>query len=493
MSRNIDDLDLIKVVMVGDQAVGKTQLLSRLARDEFDSFHQRTMGVEFATKTISFQNKIIKLQVWDTSGESRFLPIITSYFRGADIMLLVIAGTDKVDKIRQITDWLKTIHKEFPENLIPKIAIIENKIDEPGVDPLDDKDLAQFSGQYELFIRCSAHSSNCQSHLITTFQSILKTVPKLTSVLSKPDSNAAGAPQSLAIIQHLPSRNAVLTTANISHLNEQQADLILKALHNLLIQGPVHAKHYKINFGKGKSIDNTKFGEPNNGEKITVPEHAHRWITAIREAIQVNSQNKVGLLSQLYIQLNTVADEKPFSRNATTQDFYQHCLPGFIEQCSKPSDAILNNNYFTILDNINNLSDDNLNNILIDLISHLEIGNQNFFPDKNARYSLGFWGGKTHKLQYRIECIAPEGVKVPEEIKVPEHVASLLDYLINNQKTPIRDKLIFALNYAMTIKCSTSSSRHNTTQAIYDNLPGFIADNVRALLNPSSTLQLQSQ
>ena len=199
----------------------------------------------------------------------------------------------------------------------------------------------------------------------------------------------------------------------------------------------------------------------------------------------------MGLLSQLYIQLNTVADEKPFSRNATTQDFYQHCLPGFIEQCSKPSDAILNNNYFTILDNINNFSDDNLNNILIDLISHLEIGNQNFFPDKNACYSLGFWGGKTHKLQYRIECIAPEGVKVPEEIKVPEHVASLLDYLINNQKTPIRDKLIFALNYAMTIKCSTSSSRHNTTQAFYDNLPAFIADKVRAILNPSNTVQLQ--
>ena len=275
MSRNMDNLDTIKVVMVGDQAVGKTQLLSRLIGNEFNSFHQKTIGVEFATKTLSFQNKLIKLKVWDTAGEPRDRPILTAYFRGASILLLVIAGTDKADKIRQITAWLQTIHEELPENFNQKIVIIENKSDKPDETPLEENDLIQFHDQYELFTRCSANSADCQSKLITTFQSILKTFPELTGAVSKPDSNAAGAPQSLAIIHHLPSRNAVLTTANISHLNEQQADLILKSLHNLLIHGPVHAKHYKINFGKGKSIDNTKFGEPNNGEMITVPEHAH--------------------------------------------------------------------------------------------------------------------------------------------------------------------------------------------------------------------------
>ena len=209
--------------------------------------------------------------------------------------------------------------------------------------------------------------------------------------------------------------------------------------------------------------------------------------------MQVNSliPSKVELLSQLYREINHAAAEKPFSRNATTQDFYQHCLPGFIEQCSKQDEAVLNNNYFTIHENINKLSDDNLSTIVNELITHLEIGCQNQFPDKNARYSLGFWGGKTHKLQSRIGVNVLGAVKEPEEIKVPEHIASLLDSLINDQKTPIRDKLIFALNYAMTIKCSTSSSRHNTTQAFYDNLPAFIADKVRAILNPSNTVQFQ--
>ena len=274
---------LAKIVIIGDEAVGKSQLLNRFAFNKFDSNHKQTIGVQFAVKSISSKdNKSIKLQICDTTGNPRFLSITQTYFRGASILLLVIAETDKDKKIEQITKWLQIIDElktqynisqsEIPE---PKIVIVENKCDVSGNIPLDENDLAQFRGRYELFVSCSARSGDCEGKLITAFQSVLATILPSNLEPSNQDRNAP-AEVPLTTNLHMARRNENDTTSvNIRNLNEQQADLILKALHNLLIHGPVHAKHYKINFGKGKSIDNTKFGEPNNGEMITVPEHAH--------------------------------------------------------------------------------------------------------------------------------------------------------------------------------------------------------------------------
>jgi small GTP-binding protein len=62
-----DDADfLFKVVLIGDSAVGKSNLLSRFTRNEFNLESKSTIGVEFATRTIKVDNATIKAQVWDT-------------------------------------------------------------------------------------------------------------------------------------------------------------------------------------------------------------------------------------------------------------------------------------------------------------------------------------------------------------------------------------------------------------------------------------------
>ncbi|URE49078.1 RAB GTPase [Musa troglodytarum] len=60
---------LFKVVLIGDAGVGKTNLLSRFARDEFSFETKSTIGVEFATRTIHVDGKLIKAQIWDTAGQ----------------------------------------------------------------------------------------------------------------------------------------------------------------------------------------------------------------------------------------------------------------------------------------------------------------------------------------------------------------------------------------------------------------------------------------
>lgn len=68
-----DDYDyLFKVVLIGDSGVGKSNLLSRFTRNEFSLESKSTIGVEFATKSLTVDNKVIKAQIWDTAGQERY-------------------------------------------------------------------------------------------------------------------------------------------------------------------------------------------------------------------------------------------------------------------------------------------------------------------------------------------------------------------------------------------------------------------------------------
>ena len=69
-----DDYDyLFKVVLIGDSGVGKSNLLSRFTKNEFNLESKSTIGVEFATRTLKVDEKVIKAQIWDTAGQERFL------------------------------------------------------------------------------------------------------------------------------------------------------------------------------------------------------------------------------------------------------------------------------------------------------------------------------------------------------------------------------------------------------------------------------------
>jgi len=84
-----DDYDyLFKVVLIGDSGVGKSNLLSRFTKNEFSLESKSTIGVEFATRSIHVDDKVVKAQIWDTAGQERlyishfFNLFISSFFFG---------------------------------------------------------------------------------------------------------------------------------------------------------------------------------------------------------------------------------------------------------------------------------------------------------------------------------------------------------------------------------------------------------------------------
>jgi Ras-related protein Rab-8A len=122
-----DKMDMqIKMLMIGDSGVGKTCLLLRYANDSFSPSFITTIGIDFKIKNIQVDGKKIKLQIWDTAGQERFRTITTSYFRGAQGVVLVYDVTDRKTFI-SIRNWMAQIQLHADANI--NRILIGNKCD----------------------------------------------------------------------------------------------------------------------------------------------------------------------------------------------------------------------------------------------------------------------------------------------------------------------------------------------------------------------------
>ncbi|KAJ6232641.1 ras and ef-hand domain-containing protein [Anaeramoeba flamelloides] len=94
-----------KFVIIGDSTVGKTCLMLRFVNNFFPENQNTTLGIDFRSRNIEIENQEVKCQIWDTAGQERFRNLTTSYYRRADVVLIVysIDNTTSYDNIEM---WL---------------------------------------------------------------------------------------------------------------------------------------------------------------------------------------------------------------------------------------------------------------------------------------------------------------------------------------------------------------------------------------------------
>merc|ERR1711862_233277 len=97
-----------KILLIGDSGVGKSCLLLRFADNSWTETHISTIGVDFKIKTLKIGDKTIKLQIWDTAGQERFRIITSSYYRGAQGIILVYDCTDP-ESFQNVKQWMGEI------------------------------------------------------------------------------------------------------------------------------------------------------------------------------------------------------------------------------------------------------------------------------------------------------------------------------------------------------------------------------------------------
>nr|DAD41061.1 TPA_asm: hypothetical protein HUJ06_015384 [Nelumbo nucifera] len=173
---------VFKVVLIGDSAVGKSQILSRFARNEFSLDSKATIGVEFQTRTLVIQHKSVKAQIWDTAGQERYRAVTSAYYRGAVGAMLVYDITK-----RQTFDHIPRWHAD--KNIV--IILIGNKCDlesQRAVPTEDAKEFAEKEGLF--FLETSAlEATNVETAFLTVLTEIFNIVNKKNLVAGEDQSN----------------------------------------------------------------------------------------------------------------------------------------------------------------------------------------------------------------------------------------------------------------------------------------------------------------
>lgn len=169
-SRGEDEYDyLFKVVLIGDSGVGKSNLLSRFTKNEFNLESKTTIGVEFATKTIECGDKIIKAQIWDTAGQERYRAITSAYYRGAVAALLVYDIT-KLHTFQNVEKWLQELKDYADDNIV--VMLVGNKTDLKHLRAVKEDEAKSFAEENELaFIETSALDS---TNVVDAFEQIIQ-------------------------------------------------------------------------------------------------------------------------------------------------------------------------------------------------------------------------------------------------------------------------------------------------------------------------------
>jgi small GTP-binding protein len=171
-----------KIVLIGDSSVGKTNLVSQFVRNSFYTELRATIGVDFATKTMIFEGKSVKLSIWDTAGQEVYHSITSAYYRGADGVVLMYDISNQ-KSFNSIPQWLSELRISNP---YVTIILIGNKADleeERKVSETDGKNYAEKESL--LFLETSAKSS---MNVEQSFQALLKVL--LRDQIDRPESTS---------------------------------------------------------------------------------------------------------------------------------------------------------------------------------------------------------------------------------------------------------------------------------------------------------------
>ena len=146
----------IKFIVVGDSAVGKSNIIIRFVQNIFDEAHLSTIGCEFGTKHIIYNNTDYLVQIWDTAGQEQFKSITRGYYKESAVAMVVYDITNE-NSFNSIKEWLDDCKNLAPSKIL--LVLIGNKIDkedERAVTKEMGEDFANENGM--LFFETSALS-----------------------------------------------------------------------------------------------------------------------------------------------------------------------------------------------------------------------------------------------------------------------------------------------------------------------------------------------
>ena len=117
---------LLKYVIVGDASVGKSNLLLRYSHGQFREEYQLTIGVEFGSNNVVVDDKVYRIQIWDTAGQENFRSITRAYYKNSACALIVYDISRRAS-FESISAWIEDCKNSSPKTVF--MVLVGNKSD----------------------------------------------------------------------------------------------------------------------------------------------------------------------------------------------------------------------------------------------------------------------------------------------------------------------------------------------------------------------------
>lgn len=187
----------VKLVLLGEAAVGKSSLVLRFVSNDFQENKEPTIGAAFLTQKCTIGDRTIKYEIWDTAGQERFASLAPMYYRNAQAALVVYDITKPASFIKA-RHWVKELHEQASKDIT--IALVGNKFDLVADDNDTDESLRKVSKEEGqaladeeglLFFETSAKTShNVNEVFVAIGSKIPETKPASDENVARP--NEAG-------------------------------------------------------------------------------------------------------------------------------------------------------------------------------------------------------------------------------------------------------------------------------------------------------------
>ena len=115
-----------KLIFIGDSSVGKSCLTTKAVKNNFEEYYQATVGFEFLTFNMKVNDKVVKLQIWDTCGQEIYKSLISNFYRNSSLAVLVYA-IDNKESFNHVENWLNDLKSQANEDV--RIFLVGNKAD----------------------------------------------------------------------------------------------------------------------------------------------------------------------------------------------------------------------------------------------------------------------------------------------------------------------------------------------------------------------------
>ncbi|KAG1170605.1 hypothetical protein G6F70_007517 [Rhizopus microsporus] len=147
----------LKLLLIGNSNVGKSSLLLRFTDDTFLPQEEvsATIGVDFKVSMMEVNGKTYKLTIWDTAGQERFRTLTSSYYRGAQGVILVYDVSNR-ETFDALSNWWNEVNTYCSTPDVVKM-IVGNKVDKESARVVSYEEGLNFARKLQtLFVECSA-------------------------------------------------------------------------------------------------------------------------------------------------------------------------------------------------------------------------------------------------------------------------------------------------------------------------------------------------